>query len=142
MDAERQDRLHGCELHLHGCFRRDAAAGFDPIYTVSFDSDGGTPVESQLVIRGETASNPGEPTRRLYTFEGWYLDGTLYDFSKPVLSNLTLTAKWKLINEPLDPILPALIPATKTPTTGRFPFTDVTTGDWFMTQSRAPGRTV
>lgn len=106
-------------------------AVFDPIYTVSFDSDGGTPVESQLVIRGETASNPGEPTRRLYSFEGWYLDGTLYDFSKPVLSDLTLTAKWKLINEPIDPILPALIPATKTPTTGRFPFTDVTTGDWF-----------
>lgn len=106
-------------------------AVFDPIYTVSFDSNGGTPVESQLVIRGETASNPGEPTRSLYTFEGWYLDGTLYDFSKPVLSDLTLTAKWKLINEPIDPILPALIPATKTPTTGRFPFTDVTTGDWF-----------
>ena len=106
-------------------------AVFDPIYTVSFDSDGGTPVESQLVIRGETASNPGEPTRSLYTFKGWYLDGTLYDFSKPVLSDLTLTAKWKLINEPIDPILPALIPATKTPTTGRFPFTDVTTGDWF-----------
>ena len=60
-----------------------------------------------------------------------YLDGALYDFSKPVLSDLTLTAKWKLINEPIDPILPALIPATKTPTTGRFPFTDVTTGDWF-----------
>ena len=59
-------------------------AVFDPIYTVSFDSDGGTPVESQLVIRGETASNPGEPTRSLYTFKGWYLDGTLYDFSKPV----------------------------------------------------------
>ena len=77
-------------------------AVFDPIYTVSFDSDGGTPVESQLVIRGETASNPGEPTRSLYTFEGWYLDGTLYDFSKPVLSDLTLTAKWKLINEPID----------------------------------------
>ena len=106
-------------------------AVFDPIYTVSFDSDGGTPVESQLVIRGETASNPGEPTRSLYTFKGWYLDGTLYDFSKPVLSDLTLTAKWKLINEPIDPILPALIPAMKTPTTGRFPFTDVTTGDWF-----------
>ena len=53
-------------------------AVFDPIYTVSFDSDGGTPVESQLVIRGETASNPGEPTRSLYTFKGWYLDGTLY----------------------------------------------------------------
>ena len=106
-------------------------AVFDPIYTVSFDSDGGTPVESQLVIRGETASNPGEPTRSLYTFKGWYLDGTLYDFSKPVLSDLTLTAKWKLINEPIDPILPALIPATKAPTTGRFPFTDVTTGDWF-----------
>lgn len=106
-------------------------AVFDPIYTVSFDSDGGTPVESQLVIRGETASNPGEPTRSLYTFKGWYLDGALYDFSKPVLSDLTLTAKWKLINEPIDPILPALIPAMKTPTTGRFPFTDVTTSDWF-----------
>lgn len=36
-------------------------AVFDPIYTVSFDSDGGTPVESQLVIRGETASTPASP---------------------------------------------------------------------------------
>ena len=72
-------------------------AVFDPIYTVSFDSDGGTPVESQLVIRGDTASNPGAPVRTgLYTFVGWYLDDTLYDFSSPVMSDLTLVAKWKL----------------------------------------------
>ena len=107
-------------------------AVFDPIYTVSFDSDGGTPVESQLVIRGETASNPGAPVRTgLYTFVGWYLDDTLYDFSSPVMSDLTLVAKWKLTSEPSDPIIPAVIPATKTPTTSKFPFTDVSKSDWF-----------
>lgn len=107
-------------------------AVFDPIYTVSFDSDGGTPVESQLVIRGETASNPGAPVRTgLYTFVGWYLDDTLYDFSSPVMSDLTLVAKWKLTSEPSDSIIPAVIPATKTPTTSKFPFTDVSKSDWF-----------
>ena len=107
-------------------------AVFDPIYTVSFDSNGGSPVESQLVISGETAAAPADPTRGgLYTFAGWYLNGTRYDFSKPVTSDLKLTARWTLINEVIDPILPGLVTAGTTPVSSRFPFTDVSTSDWF-----------
>lgn len=47
------------------------------------------------------------------------------------MSDLTLVAKWKLTSEPSDSIIPAVIPATKTPTTSKFPFTDVSKSDWF-----------
>ena len=50
----------------------------------------------KLVTDGSTVSKPTTPTRTGYTFEGWFTsDGTEWDFSKPVTSDLTLTAKWK-----------------------------------------------
>jgi uncharacterized repeat protein (TIGR02543 family) len=65
-------------------------------YTVTFDSGGGTSVQSQTVERGEKATSPSNPTRSGYTFVFWHLKGatTAYDFNTPVNSNITLVAKW------------------------------------------------
>lgn len=63
-------------------------------YTVSFNSDGGSNVDPQRITYGDYVSEPEEPTRKYYDFIGWYFDDVLYDFSKPVTSNLTLIAKW------------------------------------------------
>ena len=39
-------------------------------------------------------SKPDNPTREGYTFNGWLLGGDPYDFTTPVMQDLTLTASW------------------------------------------------
>lgn len=71
------------------------------VYTVTFDSYGGTPVPpAQEVEYGLTATKPADPTLKGYTFAFWYLgedeqNATAYDFNTPVTENITLTAKWE-----------------------------------------------
>lgn len=65
------------------------------VYTVTFDSYGGTPVPpAQEVEYGLTATEPAAPEKTGYTFDGWYLGDEEYDFSAAVEQNITLTAKW------------------------------------------------
>lgn len=65
------------------------------VYTVTFDSYGGTPVPpAQEVEYGHTATKPAAPEKTGYTFDGWYLGDEKYDFSAAVEQNITLTAKW------------------------------------------------
>jgi len=72
------------------------------VYTVTFDSYGGTPVPpAQEVEYGLTATEPADPTLKGYTFAFWYLgedeqNATAYDFNTPVTENITLTAKWNI----------------------------------------------
>lgn len=63
-------------------------------YTVTFNSNGGSAVNSQTVTEGDKASKPSNPTRSGYTFAGWTLNGSAYDFNSVVKSNITLVAKW------------------------------------------------
>ncbi|MBP5154840.1 MAG: InlB B-repeat-containing protein, partial [Lachnospiraceae bacterium] len=53
--------------------------------------------EEQIVLHGETAMKPVDPTRKFYTFKGWYLGETLYDFASPVTSDIELRAGWDLV---------------------------------------------
>ena len=62
--------------------------------TVTFNSNGGTNVASQAVYPGSCAVEPKDPTLTGKTFDGWYSNGGLYDFSKAVYSDLTLSARW------------------------------------------------
>ncbi len=65
-------------------------------YTVSFKTSRGTAPAAQTVNHGEKAAKPADPTAKGYTFTGWQkADGTAYDFSAPVKSNLELTAGWR-----------------------------------------------
>lgn len=67
------------------------------VYTVTFDSYGGTPVPpAQEVEYGLTATKPADPTLKGYTFAFWYLGDEKYDFSAAVEQNITLTAKWHI----------------------------------------------
>ena len=64
-------------------------------YTVTFQSEGGSEVASQ--IRASTpAARPADPTKEGYTFIGWYNGESEWDFETPVTANLTLTAKWQV----------------------------------------------
>lgn len=61
------------------------------VYTVTFDSYGGTPVPpAQEVEYGLTATEPAAPEKTGYTFDGWYLGDEKYDFSAAVEQNITL----------------------------------------------------
>jgi len=67
-------------------------------YTVRFDSDGGTNVEDQTITENNKANKPADPTKKEYTFEGWYLDDKKYDFDSSVTKDITLKARWKKEN--------------------------------------------
>ena len=72
-------------------------------YVVTFNSDGGSVVDSQTVIEGQTCSKPANPTKKGCAFEGWYTDSgcadeSKYDYDTPVTSNITLYAKWSAAN--------------------------------------------
>ena len=67
------------------------------IYTVKFDSKGGTAVPAQKVEYGKTAVKPDDPTRGEITFAGWTLNGEPYDFGTPVTRDITLSAEWNVL---------------------------------------------
>ena len=64
-------------------------------YSVIFNSNGGSYVDSQIVREGYSAVRPEDPVREGYTFVEWQLDGYTYDFNNPVYSNIVLVAVWK-----------------------------------------------
>ena len=66
-------------------------------YTVTFVGAQG--VENQTVEEGKTATEPKVTTPAGYTFGGWLFNGEKYDFTKPVTSDITLTASW-ILNKP------------------------------------------
>lgn len=66
----------------------------DKTYTVTFDSQGGTRVDDRIVIHGQQATEPDDPVRDSYTFNGWDLGNESYDFATPVIQDITLVAQW------------------------------------------------
>ena len=69
-------------------------------YLVTFDSLGGTAVESQKRMYGETLDVPEPPTREGYVFDGWYRDVDLtmpWNVEQDVVTEpITLYAGWKI----------------------------------------------
>lgn len=68
-------------------------------YTVSFDTDGGSTVESQTVITGNKATKPAvNPTKKGYNFKGWYKDSAHsneFDFENDTITdNTTIYARF------------------------------------------------
>ena len=70
-------------------------------YTVTFDSKEGSKVKSQTVESGKTATKPSNPTRDGYIFKGWYYNGSVFNFSMKITKNITLTAKWEKVSNPV-----------------------------------------
>lgn len=67
-----------------------------PLYTVTFNSNGGSDVPGQ--IRANAAATKPDSRKAGYTLVGWYTDEACtaaYDFTKPVTDNITLYAKWE-----------------------------------------------
>ena len=60
-----------------------------PMYTVTFNTNGGTSVPSQTIEEGSFVETPEETTRAGYTFKKWDTDLTA-----PIMGNTTITAQW------------------------------------------------
>lgn len=108
-------------------------------YTVTFDTQGGSKIDSIKVKRNSVVDEPEAPTKDGYTFEGWYTDKECteaYDFDTKVTKNITLYAKWTEEtpdepDEPTDPNEP------ENPDEWENPFDDVDEGDWFYDEVKA-----
>lgn len=66
----------------------------DKKYEVSFDSAGGSLVETQQVVKDKLAIIPTEPTREYCHFDGWYIGEEAFNFETPIIEDIGLTAKW------------------------------------------------
>ena len=66
-------------------------------YWVTFDSDGGSIVDSQFVLHGDNLvlDKSTTPTKPGYTFDGWYNGLTKVENGATVTSPMNLTAHWK-----------------------------------------------
>ena len=62
-----------------------------PMYSVSFNVNGGTSVSSQTIEEDYLATEP-TTERKGYTFDKWD-----YDFSEPIIKDTTITASWNII---------------------------------------------
>jgi len=84
--------------------------------TVTFESNGGSPVAAVQVKCGDKAAKPENPTKSGYSFGGWYADRELtqvYDFDSTVTASITLYAKWTKLS------------------VWENPFTDIKENDWY-----------
>ncbi|AZN43115.1 InlB B-repeat-containing protein [Paenibacillus albus] len=77
-------------------------------HTVSFNSNGGSTVQSQTIAEGGHATLPQQPTRSGYTFVGWYGDSELvtqFNFSETTINaDRTIYAKWKIVSVTKPPV--------------------------------------
>ena len=64
------------------------------VYTVSFDSKGGSNVKKQTVRSGNKATMPKSPTKSGYKFSNWVYNGKIFDFNTKITSNMVLTAAY------------------------------------------------
>ncbi|HOV50655.1 MAG TPA: Ig-like domain-containing protein, partial [Candidatus Cryosericum sp.] len=73
---------------------------------VTFDTQGGSAVPPQTVAYGSCLVEPSVPTKAGMTFAGWYTDpadGTRWDVSAPVTTDLTLYAHWTVLTFTVTP---------------------------------------
>ncbi len=113
---------------------------------VTFNSMGGSAVAGKSVKFGTAIAAPANPSRKGYTFGGWYKESSCtnkWSFSTPVKDHMTLYAKWTLITYTVTlnyqdgrtstavKVVPnALLPQPKAPTRDGFVFKG-----WFVESS-------
>jgi len=77
-------------------------------YTVMFETNGGNSLSKQTVNKNATIKEPDLPQKDGYNFGGWFIDEELttrFDFQTKVTKNITLYAKWEIVDETKDQII-------------------------------------
>ena len=68
------------------------------MYTVTFDSAGGSNVDPIPVTDGATITKPVNPTLAGNAFAGWVDEnGNIFDFGTPITADITLKAAWTAV---------------------------------------------
>ena len=80
---------------FHGTLTNTGTIADSATFTVTFNTDGGSAVAEQKVVKGQKATKP-ECTKTGYTLVGWFNGETEYTFTEAVTAPLTLTAKWTI----------------------------------------------
>lgn len=65
---------------------------------ITFETNGGSTIASQIIEDGTKVSKPSDPTRNGYYFVGWYSNEALsneFNFSNTITSDITIYAKWQ-----------------------------------------------
>jgi uncharacterized repeat protein (TIGR02543 family) len=74
-------------------------AGDDPVeHTITFDSQGGSAVNSVTAKEGTAVPEPEPPTKAGHTFQGWFSEasgGTLYVWPYTLQASITVYARWQ-----------------------------------------------
>ncbi len=65
------------------------------IINVAFDADNAAVVQTVKIAKDSLVSEPNNPKKDGYIFDGWYNKDIKYDFSNKVKENIVLKAKWK-----------------------------------------------
>ncbi len=95
--------MNGCGGSSNNTGRRDEAEipVNDDIFTVTFNSNGGTDIPSQQIEYGGIAQMPEAPVRSGYIFVGWYTDNNTFrnmflfgENGDKITQNITLNAQW------------------------------------------------
>ncbi len=71
-------------------------------YTVTFNSDGGSIINSIKVKENEKVEKPEDPTKEGYDFAGWYYEEELFDFNTKINKDIILVAHWNSNGIELD----------------------------------------
>lgn len=89
----------GCMFAFIGCDDGEDNPPLPVEYTVKFDLNGGSgSIDDRVIREGEKLSEPAEPVREGFTFDGWFTaanGGTMWNFSADtVTKEITLYAHW------------------------------------------------
>ena len=87
---------------LVSCDFGDGGETYEGPYTIIFDSNGGSEVDSVTVARGELIPEPEDPRKPGFLFRGWYNGTMKWNFESEFYGaskNMTLVAKWEASDE-------------------------------------------
>ncbi|MDO5569686.1 MAG: InlB B-repeat-containing protein [bacterium] len=63
-------------------------------YVVTFNTDGGSLIDNQVVNVGGVVTKPDNPIKDGYLFSYWEVNGHAFDFSEVIWNDIELLAKW------------------------------------------------
>lgn len=69
------------------------------VYTIKFDTDGGSKIDDRLVKENTNLGNVEIPKKDGYKFVEWQINGKKYDGNLLVTSDITLKAKWEKVKK-------------------------------------------
>ena len=103
-------------------------------HIITFNTNTEEKIDARFVEYGTLTE---EPILSLegYDFLGWFYKGELYDFTKPVKENASLTARWEMTYEKIEELLNNVVPEKTTENLNFFPYLDKCSAEFIWESS-------